>query len=557
LVASAGYAYVMLTTATVGSRLLTQNIHGWQAMQMATHLAGFAMLIGVAQLLWNHPSRLGGAWFGWVLAALSALFLSLDWNAWVDSIAIGFRLPVALFGLLLMGLTWTQWRASAGDPVKRAQVRWLSFLFASGFALSFAAYLVGTVGESVRTPQVYGMAWNALFFLGLVPLVTRVGLFQLEAWWVRAWLWFAGGLLVLVLDVVLVSQLSMPSTNALLVATAFAGWAYFPIRQWLWQRIAGTRGMDAQTLLPDILRLVQGGGRGLSTQVDEWKALWERCFQPARTTEWVGDAPSTVSLLQDGAALCVPGPSGLPGLRLEHVLRGRRLFSRSDAILAQEIVELVQAGLDSARAYERGAREERHRVASDLHDDLGASLLSIAQSNSAQRSAELARLAMDDLRLSVRGLTGDQVSLQDTVSDWRAETVSRLSAAGVGCVWEASALDMSNHKIPSSVRMQLTRVLREAVSNVIKHSGASSCRVEFQLLEDSLRLQISDDGCGMPLDATTRSQGLGLAGMERRVRGLGGNLDLKSNGGEEGAGGACLAVSVPLTSSTHEIRADR
>jgi hypothetical protein len=69
-------------------------------MHMATHVAAFVQNGALCLLLWNHPSRLGGRWFGAALVLWAALWLAVDFGEWVDTIAVGFRLPVALFGPL-------------------------------------------------------------------------------------------------------------------------------------------------------------------------------------------------------------------------------------------------------------------------------------------------------------------------------------------------------------------------------------------------------------------------------------------------------------------------
>src|SRR3569832_64128 len=82
------------------------------------------------------------------------------------------------------------------------------------------------------------------------------------------------------------------------------------------------------------------------------------------------------------------------------------------------------------------AQRERQRIASDLHNDLGAQLLTIAQGSTAwhdpERIAGMARDALNEMRLSVRGMVGEAMPVADVVADWRAEAVSRLATAGFG-----------------------------------------------------------------------------------------------------------------------------
>ena len=86
---------------------------------------------------------------------------------------------------------------------------------------------------------------------------------------------------------------------------------------------------------------------------------------------------------------------------------------------------------------EQVTERERKRIAADLHDDLGAKLLTIVHTSESERISTLAREALEEMRLSVRGLTGKPVRLADALGDWRAEIVSRLAQAGIEGDWEA------------------------------------------------------------------------------------------------------------------------
>ncbi|MBX3658285.1 MAG: histidine kinase [Ramlibacter sp.] len=188
---------------------------------------------------------------------------------------------------------------------------------------------------------------------------------------------------------------------------------------------------------------------------------------------------------------------------------------------------------------EQAAQSERQRIASDLHDDLGAKLLTIAQASDSERVAGMARQALEEMRLSVRGLTASPARAEDVLADWRAESVSRLAAAGFESEWIADE-PAQGLVLPARTHVQLTRVLREAVSNVIRHSGGRRCRIRINLWPDALELEVADDGRGLPGGA--RSQGHGLPGIERRVHKLAGRHAL----GPAPGGGTLLQVVIPL-----------
>ena len=74
---------------------------------------------------------------------------------------------------------------------------------------------------------------------------------------------------------------------------------------------------------------------------------------------------------------------------------------------------------------------ERKRIAADLHDDLGAKLLTIVHTPASGPHLDAGREALEEMRLSVRGLTGKPVHLADALADWRAEVVMRLGQANI------------------------------------------------------------------------------------------------------------------------------
>jgi two-component system, NarL family, sensor histidine kinase UhpB len=195
---------------------------------------------------------------------------------------------------------------------------------------------------------------------------------------------------------------------------------------------------------------------------------------------------------------------------------------------------------------EQAAQSERQRIAADLHDDLGAKLLTIAQAGGSDKVARMARQAMDEMRLSVRGLTGEAAQAAEVLADWRAECVTRLYGAGIEPAWHAGDAPQGL-VIPARTHVQLTRVLREAVSNVIRHSGARSCAVTIAFGDGRIAIEVRDDGRGLARRAG--DEGHGLPGIERRIRKLGGEHRIDSPPGQ----GTRLAATVPLAGQSATI----
>ena len=190
---------------------------------------------------------------------------------------------------------------------------------------------------------------------------------------------------------------------------------------------------------------------------------------------------------------------------------------------------------------------ERKRIAGDLHDDLGAKLLTIVHTSESERISTLAREALEEMRLSVRGLTGKPVRLADALGDWRAEVVSRLAQAGIEADWTAPSDEDVPKTLSARAFVQTTRILREAVSNVIKHSGATHCTIRCTIAEGDFQLKVQDNGKGIPAELDGRlDKGHGMASMKGRAKQLQGQCLVESGPGF----GTVIRLTLPLDRAT-------
>ena len=191
---------------------------------------------------------------------------------------------------------------------------------------------------------------------------------------------------------------------------------------------------------------------------------------------------------------------------------------------------------------EQVTEKERKRIAADLHDDLGAKLLTIVHTSESDRISTLAREALEEMRLSVRGLTGKPLRLADALADWRAETVSRLGQANIEIDWRSPA-EETDEQLPARGYVQTTRILREAVSNIIKHSGASHCKVRCAISERQFGINIQDNGRGIPMELDGKlDRGHGMSSMKHRAKQMQGQCLVESGPGY----GTVIRLTLPL-----------
>jgi signal transduction histidine kinase len=191
---------------------------------------------------------------------------------------------------------------------------------------------------------------------------------------------------------------------------------------------------------------------------------------------------------------------------------------------------------------EQVTAQERKRIAADLHDDLGAKLLTIVHTSESDHISTLAREALEEMRLSVRGLSGKPMRLADAVADWRAECVARLSQANIEIDWRGLTED-TDQRLAARSFVQTTRILREAISNIIKHSGASQCKVRCGIRDQEFGLVVQDNGNGISMELDGKlDRGHGMASMKNRAKQMQGQCLVESGPGY----GTVIRLTLPL-----------
>jgi signal transduction histidine kinase len=255
-------------------------------------------------------------------------------------------------------------------------------------------------------------------------------------------------------------------------------------------------------------------------------------------------APQALPLSQIAAPLLFAAVAALMARSFARPLSAADVSQENvDQRVAQITAEMERnfAQLAELRV-EQVTEKERKRIAGDLHDDLGAKLLTIVHTSESERISTLAREALEEMRLSVRGLTGKPMRLADALADWRAETVLRLGQANIEADWR-SPPEETEQLLPARGFVQTTRILRECVSNIIKHSGASHCKVRCSISDRQFGLTVQDNGKGIPMELDGKlDRGHGMSSMKHRAKQMQGQCLVESGPGY----GTVIRLTLPL-----------
>lgn len=236
-----------------------------------------------------------------------------------------------------------------------------------------------------------------------------------------------------------------------------------------------------------------------------------------------------MALLGSGAGIALTARS------LEKVKAQRRLESEQQA----HLVEL-----------------ERARIARDFHDDVGARLTHIvvltqllkedkARPKEVEAHAAMigntARNAIRELRTIIWAANPRNDTLDGLVQYISQYSYDFFQATPVTCHLDLPT-EVPALPLTAEVRHNLFMVVKEALHNVLKHSGATEARLSLKLLDGVLEIRVEDNGCGFQPALAAASQRNGLANMRHRIEAIGASLRVESRPGA----GACIQARLAV-----------
>jgi signal transduction histidine kinase len=274
----------------------------------------------------------------------------------------------------------------------------------------------------------------------------------------------------------------------------------------------------------------------------------------ARAHLWIG--PAELGVPDVRSALLVPmlhrrerigvlaafdrGRAGAGFSRADEQLLGTFATAAANAVVIRRSVRAEQL-----RAAIQAADSERRRWARELHDQtlqtlggLRVLLASIRGRGEAGSSDEAISQAIEDIELEIENLRGIIADLRPSLLDDLGlepaleALIDRRRKDGLEITTELrlSASQRAAPTLAPELETTVYRLVQESLTNIVKHSHATSVCVQVKQTDGALTVEVQDDGVGFNPEAQT--SGFGLAGMRERVYLAGGALELRS--GEQG-----------------------
>lgn len=203
--------------------------------------------------------------------------------------------------------------------------------------------------------------------------------------------------------------------------------------------------------------------------------------------------------------------------------------------------KLQQKELEQLKLVYQTREDERHRIAKDLHDDVGATLSGIRMfsqlagerpANSYEYLEKINNYSGEMLKKMndiIWSLSTENSSIEQLVARLRNDMVTVTTAGNIVLVFCVD--DSVKELVPEiNLRKNIYLLIKEAINNALKHAGCKSIKVSIQLATDRVIVEVTDDGKGF--DVTVSSAGNGLLNMKRRTEEINGEFTISSAPGQ-------------------------
>ena len=234
--------------------------------------------------------------------------------------------------------------------------------------------------------------------------------------------------------------------------------------------------------------------------------------------------------------------------------RKQRISEQDQQLAKQKVTNLLkEQELIAIDAMIEGQEKERQLIASDLHDDLGALMATLQlnfenldkHKNSKDSKVLFARIksliseAYQKIRKIAHAKNSGVIAKQGLLKAIKnnAYKISQLNSIEI---------DVREHglenRLDNSLELTLFRIVQELLTNIIKHADATQVTIHFTNHENLLNIMVEDNGKGFDTKSISKSEGIGIQSIEKRVEALEGSMAIESIIGK----GTTIILDIPL-----------
>lgn len=455
-----------------------------------------------------------GYWLFWLIMGITAAS-TLNYHAqWFETPVHIFYMQYPFLYTITIIVVLIQRHHTRHQPNERIALYILATAFMLPNTFIIALYVTPIL---MGSPTLVDVIIVRLLFIpipiGLAIGILRYRLFDIEFWWLKSLIWLLGGCLVTLIDLSLTALLHASATYTLALSIIIAGFVYFPLRQWLLAKLVPSDRESLQDFLP-AFSLNMANATSATMFEQGWQASLLQRYHPLHLSR-LEQKLTKVELSDNGLHLLIPTIKGDQSYRLSGKQRAAHLFNRKDVKYVEALLTIARMVSNASEDRKQVILEERQRIMHDLHDTMGARLLSLAHQAPQAAYKQQILQAMQTLRETVRvSVKSNPLSLNEHLADWRVEIAERCEHAGASLHWQ-QASELDTEQIQARRLLDLSQTLRELVTNALKHASPSDLSIKITRSPTHLELHLAHNGnISCP---STWIEGTGLKSMTKRV----------------------------------------
>lgn len=205
-------------------------------------------------------------------------------------------------------------------------------------------------------------------------------------------------------------------------------------------------------------------------------------------------------------------------------------------------MDMERQELENQISLIKAQQEERNRISADMHDDLGAGMTTIrlyselaknrlgsTEVPEIEKISSSANELLTKMNAIIWSMSSSNDSLGNMVAYIRSYSLEYFENTGINCIIKLPD-DLPNLVVSGPIRRNVFLVVKEALHNVLKHSGATELRITLEKVSDGLKLYIHDNGKGIDFEKI-RQFGNGLKNMKKRMDDIGIGFSIENSNG--------------------------